>query len=114
MKLIYISSSRIPSLTANSIHVMKMCQALGRMSLKVTLLAPDKCLLPSEEIKDVFSYYGVEKNFKIVKLPWYPIKGRAYIYGYIAAKYSQKVNSYINISRYIFDVYIDLKNTLNY
>ena len=42
MKIVYISSSTIPSRAANSIHVMKMCQAFANNGYDVVLLAPDK------------------------------------------------------------------------
>ena len=42
MKILYISNSIIPSRTANSIHVMKMCQAFADNGHEVVLLAPDK------------------------------------------------------------------------
>ena len=41
MKIAYISKSFIPSRTANSIHVMKMCSALAENGHEVTLLAPN-------------------------------------------------------------------------
>jgi hypothetical protein len=41
MKLAYLSNAKIPSREANSIHVMKMCQALGQLGHEVTLLTPD-------------------------------------------------------------------------
>ena len=41
MRLVYISKSIIPSRTANSIHVMKMCQAFADNGHEVVLLAPD-------------------------------------------------------------------------
>ena len=42
MKILYISNSIIPSKKANSIHVMKMCQAFADNGHEVILLAPDK------------------------------------------------------------------------
>ena len=42
MKILYISNSIIPSKTANSINVMKMCQAFSENDHEVTLLAPDR------------------------------------------------------------------------
>ncbi len=41
MKVACISASRIPSDTANSIQVMKACQALAQLGHQVRLLAPD-------------------------------------------------------------------------
>ncbi|MFH2040494.1 MAG: glycosyltransferase [Chloroflexota bacterium] len=40
MKIIYISAGEIPSNKANSIQVMKVCQALARQGQTVTLLSP--------------------------------------------------------------------------
>ncbi len=37
--LIYISNSILPSNSANSVHVMKMCNAFSKNGYNVTLLA---------------------------------------------------------------------------
>ncbi len=71
MKILYISNSIIPSRTANSIHVMKMCQAFADNGHQVVLLAPNNKNKYEKGVDDVFDYYGVRKNFKIKKL-WYP------------------------------------------
>ena len=39
MRILYISKSVIPSRTANSIHVMKMCEAFADNGHEVILLA---------------------------------------------------------------------------
>ena len=70
MKIVYISNSIIPSRTANSIHVMKMCQAFADNGHEVVLLAPDRYKEYEEDIDDVYEYYGVRKNFEIRKLPY--------------------------------------------
>ncbi len=80
MKIVYISNSTIPSKTANSIHVMKMCQAFAENGNQVTLLAPHRKKSYEKGINDIYEYYGVKKNFVIKKL-WYPeIKGGALFY----------------------------------
>jgi glycosyltransferase involved in cell wall biosynthesis len=71
MKLLYISESIIPSRSANSIHVMKMCQAFCDIGHEVVLLAPKKNEKSEFSDIDCFNFYGVEKKFKIVKL-WHP------------------------------------------
>ncbi len=68
MKIVYISRSIIPSRTANSIHVMKMCNAFASLGHEVTLLAPWTKKLEEKNIDDIFEYYGVEKNFELKKL----------------------------------------------
>ena len=42
MRIVYISNSTIPSKAANSVHVMKMCQAFADNGHEVVLLAPDR------------------------------------------------------------------------
>ncbi|MDC3188094.1 glycosyltransferase, partial [Candidatus Pelagibacter sp.] len=71
MKILYISNSIIPSRTANSIHVMKMCQAFADNGHEVVLLAPANNSKYEKNVQDIFEFYGVRKNFKIKKL-WYP------------------------------------------
>lgn len=61
--LVYISGSVIPSRTANSVQVMKMCEAFANLGYKVTLVARKKGLdIGAEEIHD---FYGVNRNFTI-------------------------------------------------
>ena len=84
MKITYISSSTIPSRAANSIHVMKMCQAFARNGHDVVLIAPDRKNDLKQGVEDVFAFYGVEKCFEIVKMPWLSIKGWSYSYGILA------------------------------
>lgn len=61
MKILYISAARIPSKTANSIHIMKMCQAFGNICDEAHLVA-----IKNEEIEEnIFDYYNVKKNFEI-------------------------------------------------
>ncbi len=68
MKIVYISNSIIPSRNANSIHVMKMCQAFAYNGHEVVLLAP----LHKDNITDIniFDYYGVSESFRIKFIPY--------------------------------------------
>jgi len=80
MRILYISKSIIPSRTANSIHVMKMCQALADNGHEVILLAPNLKTQYENEVNDVYEFYGVRKVFFIKKL-WHPnLKIGAIIY----------------------------------
>jgi len=88
MIIVYLSSSTIPSHTANSIHVMKMCQALAKNGNKVYLVAPNKRYKDNIYIiedEDVYEYYGVDKCFEIIKMPWFKGKGLGHLYGFLAA-----------------------------
>ena len=53
MKILYISKSIIPSRTANSIHVMKMCQAFADNGHEVVLLAPNTKNRYEKGVEDV-------------------------------------------------------------
>ncbi len=70
MKIVYISNSIIPSRTAKSIHVMKMCQAFTDNGHEVVLLAPDRYKEYENNIVDLYNYYGVRNNFEIRKIPY--------------------------------------------
>ncbi len=96
MKIIYISKSIIPSRTANSIHVMKMCQALSDCGHEVVLLAPNQKNEYQKEVKNIYDYYDVSKNFVIKKL-WHPeFKAGALIYT-LAIFYYLLINKDFNL-----------------
>ncbi len=59
MKIAYVAVWPIPSQVANSVHVMKMCQALARCNHNVTLFCPQAELVSD----NIFEQYGVEDNF---------------------------------------------------
>jgi len=74
MKIVYLAQSAIPSRTANSIHIMKMCQALASNGHDVHL-----CFFMESDNKDfdctdVFNYYGIKNNFHITKIGTFPIR----------------------------------------
>lgn len=63
-KFMYISYSFIPSKTANSINVMKMCSALAKRGVSVKLVVPKTdAILEREELN---KYYGIDSFFDIV------------------------------------------------
>ena len=53
MRILYISKSIIPSRTANSINVMKMCQAFAENGHEVVLLAPN-LKINMKKISEIF------------------------------------------------------------
>lgn len=86
MKIVYLSTSTIPSRTANSIHVMKMCQAFAKNGNEVILIARNKKREMEAKGTDIYAFYGVENCFEIIKLHWLPIKGSVFIYGFASGK----------------------------
>ncbi len=66
MNINVIINARMPTQKAHGIQVMNLCQAFARAGNKTTLIIPRRL----NQIKeDEFDYYGVEKIFKIVRLP---------------------------------------------
>ncbi len=63
-KLVYPSTAIVPSTQANSVQIMKMCNALCRFGFDVTLLAGT---MPRYKNVNVFEYYGIENTFSIVR-----------------------------------------------
>jgi glycosyltransferase involved in cell wall biosynthesis len=61
MKISAIAGSTIPSDTANSLQVMKACQALVQIGHEVTLLVPGK----KNTSVDLRKHYGLEVDFPI-------------------------------------------------
>lgn len=67
LKIAYLSNSIIPSRYANSVHVMKMCQAFAHNGHDVTLFARRGSLWDGDD----YQYYGVLRCFQLQKL-WRP------------------------------------------
>lgn len=70
MKILYLSNSKIPSNTAYSVHVMKMCQALASNGHDVTLVGLKNS---KDNNQKLFDIYNVRKIFKLslvsIRLP---------------------------------------------
>jgi glycosyltransferase involved in cell wall biosynthesis len=63
MKIACISASRIPSTTANSIQVMKACQALSQLGHEVHLFLPE--FTHQSNNMDLAAFYGLKTLFPI-------------------------------------------------
>lgn len=81
MKIVYLSTSQLPSRQANSIHVMKMCAAFANLGHEVTLVVSG-LNSSSDDKQDIFNYYGVNANFKIKNVFWPRIRFGEYIYAF--------------------------------
>jgi len=77
MKIAYISKSVIPSRAANSVHVMKMCQAFSNNDCDVTLYCTS-----SNCNDNVYEYYGVKKMFNLEKTKLNTHKGASIFYAF--------------------------------
>lgn len=62
MRIVCIAASFVPSKAANSIQVMKVCDALAGLGHSVILIVPGAQQIPWHELQD---HYGVQASFKI-------------------------------------------------
>ena len=100
MKIAYISSSNIPSRTANSIQVMKMCQALVQQGHEVELLAPRYQIDPALRDTDIWHHYGIDMRFPIRWLPSPGRLGRSF-YSLATAAYARCSGAYLAYGRHL-------------
>ena len=68
MRICYIAASSVPSRTANSVHVMKMCQAYTRLGHEVSLVLPGIDHECEKNVADVFEFYGIESRFRLLRV----------------------------------------------
>lgn len=74
MKIVYLAQSRIPSRTANSIHIMKMCQALANNGHDVHLCYFMEGEKEHFESTEAFEFYGIKNNFHITRINTFPVR----------------------------------------
>lgn len=65
MKIAYLSRSCFPSTAANSVNVMKMCEAFAALGHDVLLMGR----FLGKESSDVFTLYRVKKHFRLKSIP---------------------------------------------
>jgi len=98
MDVAYISGSTIPSKKANSIHVMKMCNAISEEGVSVKLFAMKR----NNKSNDTFEYYGLDRNFEVEYVYRIPIDvvGPAVYSILVALKVKQMSNIDVIYSRH--------------
>lgn len=70
MRLAYLSAVEVPSSSAASINVMKMCSALVATGHEVTLY----CRIAPAPLDAVFEHYGADHPFDIIRKKWPAIR----------------------------------------
>jgi glycosyltransferase involved in cell wall biosynthesis len=63
MNIAYLSYGRIVSRKANTVQVMRMCEAFADLGHRVTLYASDG----RESVDNPYAYYGVNRTFQLVR-----------------------------------------------
>jgi len=87
MKIVCVSASQVPSDTANSIQVMKVCQAFAQLGHDTTLLVP---VNPQSSIADqqLTAHYGLVTSFSI---EW--LSGSRRLFPWIAVRRARALNA---------------------
>ena len=97
MRIVYFAGygSNFPSRDANSIHIMRMCEAFSQIGHEVILYVSGRGKKPT----DIFKFYGIRESFRIaiVKVPL--IKGKTLIYSIKAGLSAWKLKPEIAIGR---------------
>jgi len=74
MRIAFISASKVPSRTANSIEVMKVCQAFQELGRTIHLWIPGKN--PRVAWSELAELYGLQESFAITWIPSWPVLRR--------------------------------------
>lgn len=70
MKIIYLSSARLPDEWAHGLQITKMCEAFALAGNEVQLLVPRRnATTTAATTEDPFDYYGIQRVFTLKKLP---------------------------------------------
>ena len=85
MKLNYIANSRIPTEKAHGIQIMKMCEAFAKRGCEVELIVPAR---RNKILDDPFTFYDIQKNFKLTYLPTIDLVGRLPRIGFLIQTFS--------------------------
>lgn len=76
----YFANSTVPSVAANSVHVVFMCEALESIEGKVTIFSPSESLLRSISYEGFLKNYGVNLKAKLKYLVKPKFKGGGALY----------------------------------
>ena len=105
MKIIYLANSIIPSTHANSVHVMRMCNAFSSNGHDTTLIIPMRGHNIWKSSSELHRHYGTDGNFKIVRLPLlFTIIGY-HLYWMLSAIYCKLTKPDVIYGRAFFSVY---------
>lgn len=113
MKVLYFSKTDIPSRTANSLHVMKMCQAFAQNRHDVCFGVLTEKKENQTADSDILHYYAVRDCFKIKHILVFPDNGSRirFLFSHLfiilpLLRVLKKIRPNIVYSRDIFSCYV--------
>ncbi|MBI3633261.1 MAG: glycosyltransferase family 4 protein [Candidatus Vogelbacteria bacterium] len=78
MDINYIADIRLPTERAHGYAMMKMCEELSSLGVNVKLVVPDR---KNNLATDPFFYYGIKKNFHLIRLSASDFLGKTLLFG---------------------------------
>ncbi len=79
-KIVYIADAELPSKRANSVNIVKMCEAFSELGNDVELIIFSTNKTKQVAVSKVFENYKVNTPFKIKRIPLLIIPGASIIY----------------------------------
>lgn len=106
MNIVYLSNAVIPSRSASSVHIMKMCRAMASNGHDVHLLKIDSSE-PELYTRDPYIFFSVDDNFSLHSVPWFSrLSGKYYLYGMMGARKAMKMAPDLIYGRYLFGIFV--------
>ena len=90
MKLFYVTNSIIPSRTANSVHVMKMCQGLAEGGVSPHLVVPFRKTDIELDPDGIFDFYDIRTRFPLSRLQLPPRMNRENPFSLLGFLYARR------------------------
>jgi len=66
MRIVYVANNRLPTEKAHGLQIVQMCDAFASLGHDVTLVLPNR---KNPITEDIFTYYDLERRFKVVTIP---------------------------------------------
>jgi len=101
LRIAYIANASIPSRSASSIHVMKMCQAFARNGHAVTLVAVRESDGPESTMANVHAFYGVDDVFDLERISVGRRRGGNWRYAWRAVRVVETLRPDLVYSRHL-------------
>jgi len=80
MRIAYLSKSRVPSRAANSVHVMKMCQAFQQEGHTPSLVAIGPPWSGPSRSNRLWADYGIARPFRLLRVPHWRLLRLGHLY----------------------------------
>ena len=105
MRICYLANSAIPSTSANSIAIVKICEAFTELKNEVVLITTNV----KNKTEDVFDFYGIRFKFKIKKIKnfnKFPLGFKYYLFSLISIIESLNFKPDLYITRNFFTCFL--------